>query len=150
MQSTETKNSDSHTTKKLNELLQGEMSAVETYKQALKTVENCSCESELTASLACHQNRADELSMKVSGLGDTPAASSGMWGAFANTMEGGAVLLGAKAAIGMLEEGEDHGNKQYQELMNDSDPIVKQVAADLYPKQQGTHKSAKDLKVRMA
>ncbi len=142
--------SGNHTTNKLNDLLEGEMSAVETYNTALKTVENWSCKTELETAMQCHEERARAITSKVLELGAQPSQSSGAWGAFANTMESGAALFGEKAAVSMLEEGEDHGIKQYKELLDDSDLAVQQVAQNFYSRQEGTHKMIKDLKTRLA
>ncbi|HVU05775.1 MAG TPA: DUF2383 domain-containing protein, partial [Polyangiaceae bacterium] len=102
------------TVKHLNSFLRGELSAVETYRQAIgkldgfphrKTLEDCS---------RSHQQRATVLEQEILRRGGQPAKDSGIWGSFATLVEGGAAMLGNKAAISALEEGEDHGRDDYR------------------------------------
>ncbi len=145
-----TNEKSTHAVGKLNELLEGELSAVETYTQALQAIKECSCKSELELAKSCHQKRSEVLTQTVRQQGGEPAKSSGVWGAFANAMQVGSDLFGEKAAVAMLEEGEDHGNRQYEDLISDSDPTVQQVARELNTKQIGTHKIMKELKTHLA
>ena len=134
---------------KLNDMLQGEMSAVETYNQALKKVDDPSIRAELTEAQQCHLGRVQTLQEKVIEAGITPAKTSGAWGAFAKTVEGGAALLGDRAAVSILEEGEDKGLKDYKNLLNDTSMEVRPVVAMLLERQMWTHQKVSDLKHRM-
>lgn len=134
---------------KLNDLLQGEISAVETYNQALKKVDDPTIKAELTEAQQCHMGRVQTLQAQVISTGATPAKSSGAWGIIAKTIEGGATLLGDKAAISVLEEGEDKGLKDYKNLLNDASTDVRPVVAMLLERQTWTHQKLSDLKHRM-
>jgi uncharacterized protein (TIGR02284 family) len=138
------------TADKLNGLLKGEISAVETYRQALEKVTDPSIASELECCQKCHSGRVSDITQKVQELGSEPVGGSGPWGAFAKMMEGGAKMFGDKACISLLEEGEDKGLADYKKLLEDSDPAVQMAAQQLISKQEGTHAKMRDLKHRLA
>ncbi len=135
----------------LNSFLRGEISAVETYQMALDKVDDISTErDELLVNLKSHQDRVMMLQDAIIAAGGTPATGSGPWGAFAKVVEGGAKILGKKAAIAALEEGEDHGVKDYKADVNDLEPQIRMmVETQLRPAQQQTHDRLSALKHRM-
>ncbi len=138
-----------HTADKLNGIIKGEISAVETYSQALEKITDPSIAKELECAKTCHSGRVAELVSKIQNAGGEPVQGSGAWGAFAKMMEGGAKIAGDKATIAVLEEGEDKGLADYKKLLEDSDPAVKMAAQELLSKQEGTHQIMRDLKKRM-
>jgi uncharacterized protein (TIGR02284 family) len=135
---------------KLNSLLQGELSAVETYRQALEKTQDAHVKEELKACHACHAGRVDTLVQKVKEMGGKVPENSGAWGAFAKMMEGSATIFGDKASIAVLEEGEDKGLDDYNKMLQDSSPDVKAIAAALLPMQEGTHAKMRALKKSLA
>lgn len=132
----------------LNSFLRGEMSAVETYRMALDKLDRTSiARDELLINLKSHQDRVMALQDAILAIGGKPAKSSGPWGAFAKTVEGAAKTLGDKVAIAALEEGEDHGLKDYKADIDDLDPDCRQiVVAQLIPMQQESHDRLSALK----
>ena len=137
----------------LNKLLRGELSAVETYQMALdKLDDNSAARSEIESAMRSHQNRVMMLRDAVVACGGKPAQSSGPWGAFAKAVEGTAKVFGDKAAIAALEEGEDHGLKEYKKELDDDDLDAETrviVANQLLPAQQQTHFRLSNLKKMM-
>ncbi len=135
----------------LNSFLRGEISAVETYQMALDKVDDIStARDELLVNLKSHQDRVMMLQEAIVAAGGEPATGSGPWGAFAKVVEGGAKVLGKKAAIAALEEGEDHGVKDYKADLDDLDPQARMlVETQLRPAQQQTHDRLSALKHRM-
>jgi uncharacterized protein (TIGR02284 family) len=136
---------------KLNSFLRGELSAVETYDQAIQKLAN---ETAVVASLqqsrTSHLRRAEMLRGEIRRMGGEPADSSGMWGGFAKLVEGGAKMFGKKAAVAALEEGEDHGRDDYIRDLDDLSPQVRAfVQAQLVPEQQRTHDVLSQLKQRL-
>lgn len=102
----------------LNKILRGELSAIETYLQALEKVEDSQPEGEnLRGVLADHEDAAEKIKDHITGLGGIPSTDSGAWGAWAKTVEGTAKLFGDSAAIMALKEGEKHGQSEYEELI---------------------------------
>ena len=70
---------------------------------------------------------------------------------FAKTVEGGARILGDKAAIAALEEGEDHGLKDYKADVDDLAPEQRMlVTGRLLPLQEQTHRRMSALKKQHA
>ena len=84
----------------MNSFLRGEISAVETYRQAIDKVTDPSARMQLEHCRRSHQQRVDLLKQRILQVGGTPADGSGVWGAFAKLVEGGAKVFG------------DHSRKQ--------------------------------------
>lgn len=136
----------------LNHFLRGEISAVETYRMALDKLEPASpARGELEVCMQSHQSRVTLLRDAILAAGGTPVDSSGPWGAFAKVVEGGARILGDKAAISALEEGEDHGVKDYRRDLAQLDAQTQSlIMSRLQPEQQQTHDRMSALKKRLS
>lgn len=106
-------------TMQLNSLLRGELSAIETYRQALAKVDTYSGAEQLRAIERDHQTAASTLRQHITRYGGDPSDSSGPWGGFAKLVEGAAKLFGDTASLKALKEGEEHGLKDYEEALND-------------------------------
>lgn len=131
----------------LNSFLRGEISAVETYRQALEKVEKPQIASQLQDCMQSHKQRVTLLSEQIRTLGGEPSTSSGVWGAFAKAVEAGAKTFGEKAAIAALEEGEDHGRNDYKRDIDKLDATSRQVIQTrVIPEQQRTHDALSALK----
>jgi uncharacterized protein (TIGR02284 family) len=105
--------------KRLNSLLRGEISATETYQQALAKVGAEPGAAELRRIHDEHRETANALRQHVHHHGGKPDQGSGAWGAFAKAVAGAAKLFGNKAALKALKEGEEHGIKEYEEALAD-------------------------------
>jgi uncharacterized protein (TIGR02284 family) len=136
----------------LNSFLRGELSAVETYRIALDKLDaNSPARSDLLTNLASHEDRVAELRTAIRAAGGTPDESSGVWGGFAKAVEGTASVLGDKAAIAALEQGEDHGLDDYKDDCDELAPAHRDLVVNrLRPAQQATHDRLSALKHRMA
>jgi uncharacterized protein (TIGR02284 family) len=111
-------------TNTLNSLLRGEMSAIETYRQAIDKLGDNPDDPWIEELRACqrdHRDAADALWHHIEQHGGKPSEGSGPWGAFAKAVEGTATLLGNTAALKALKEGEEHGLKDYEEALQDED-----------------------------
>lgn len=132
---------------KLQDLLRSELSAVETYEMALKSVSHVGLHRTLQEILVSHSNRIPQLREKILGMGGAPPASSGVWGAFAKVFQGGADILGDRVAIAALEEGEDRAVALYTGDMNDVDARTRRfIDTDLVAEQRRTHDLCRTLK----
>jgi demethoxyubiquinone hydroxylase (CLK1/Coq7/Cat5 family) len=135
----------------LNSFLRGEISAVETYRQALEALKSSAHVGKLTECKQSHEQRVAILTDEIRKLGGKPAESSGAWGTFANAVEGGAKILGEKTAIAALEEGEDHGNRDYkadvQKLDGEARTVVEQRVV---PLQLRSHANMSALKKQLS
>jgi hypothetical protein len=105
----------------LDSLLRGEMSAIETYRMAIKKLEgsNEPGVADLQRIQRDHRDAADALWHRLQRTGERPSEGSGAWGAFAKAVEGTAKLFGNAAAIKALREGEEHGLEEYREALDD-------------------------------
>jgi uncharacterized protein (TIGR02284 family) len=131
----------------LNGFLRGEISAVETYRQAIEKLDSSPTSEQLEDCRRSHELRVDMLREQVERLGGEPADGSSAWGTFARLVEGGAKAFGEKAAVAALEEGEDHGLKLYRDDLDKLDIVSRQIVeASLLPAQQQTHQFMRLLK----
>lgn len=109
----------------LNSCLRGELAAIETYRQALeKSRSEYGTDpkfQQLEKMLRNHEQAATLLQSLVRQKGGEPDTDSGAWGAWANTVMGASRLLGDKAALKALKEGEESGVKQYRSLIDNTD-----------------------------
>jgi hypothetical protein len=134
----------------LNSFLRGEISAVETYRQAIDKLRGKPEVSTLTECQRSHEQRVSLLEREVQRRGGKPAQGSGPWGAFVKLLEGGATLFGVKAAIAALEEGEDHGRDDYKRDAPKLEPDARAfVQEHLLPEQLRTHQALSTLKKRL-
>jgi len=136
----------------LNELLRGELSAVETYSQALSVLRDApDARRNLIECQSSHRTRVDRLRQEIVERGGHPESTSGSWGSFAKIVEGGAKTVGSKLALSALEAGEDHGLREYQDLLPTLDSAARDVVStDLYPQQMRTHGIMSSLKRELA
>jgi hypothetical protein len=123
----------------LNALLRGELSAVETYRMALEKAKTDNVVAVMSECMQCHDKRANKLRNLVVSEGGEPTKDAGAWGAFAKAVEGGAAILGEKAALGSIKEGEDHGIELYKsEVKHIEGPTLSVVQSELCPAQEKT------------
>ncbi|HXI59531.1 MAG TPA: DUF2383 domain-containing protein [Polyangia bacterium] len=132
----------------LNSLLRGEISAVETYDQAIEKLnDDAVIAQQLLQCRSSHEQRVSVLRSEVARRGGEPASGSGPWGTFAKLVEGGAKAFGKKAAIAALEEGEDHGLRQYRDDLKKLDGSTRStLESQLMTEQQQTHNMMSNLK----
>jgi uncharacterized protein (TIGR02284 family) len=131
----------------LNSFLRGEISAVETYRKAIDHVQDERIRSTLEDCWHDHEHRVEALRERIEKLGGKPAEGSGLWGTFAKLVQTGADVLGEKAAVQALEEGEDHGLNDYQRDMAQVHGEARRfVRMELLPAQKRTHERLSRLK----
>ncbi len=136
----------------LNSFLRGEISAVETYRIARDKVSVLGPQGEIEQCLRSHEERVQSLTSRIVAFGGEPARSSGAWGALAKMVEGGAAVLSESAAIAVLEEGEDHGIRDYRAALEKGeklDEANRAYVGELFAKQQRSHAIMSDLKHMM-
>jgi uncharacterized protein (TIGR02284 family) len=134
----------------LNSFLRGEISAVETYRQAIDKVEDPPLRNTLQECLESHQRRVSLITSRIRNLGGQPSTESGVWGVFAKAVEGGAKMLGAKPAVSALEQGEDHGRDDYRRDIDQLDSESRRlIEVQVLPEQERTHRALSQLKHTM-
>jgi Domain of unknown function (DUF2383) len=132
----------------LEALCRGELAAVETYNTALASASLGRIRPQLLQCQRSHQNRVHLLGWRIHLLGGMAPESSGAWGVFAKTLESAATLIGEKAALATLEEGEDHGLNEYRSRLANLDLDTRDfIEARVLPAQNETHAIARALKL---
>jgi rubrerythrin len=119
-----------------NQLLRGEISAVETYNQALEKFKDGGDSAILSEIRNDHNTSCGLLRDHLRAMGATPSSDSGVWGGFAKAVEGTAKLLGSVPALKVLEEGEQHGIREYRDALEDTgvmEEIKSVIRASLLP-----------------
>jgi hypothetical protein len=127
------------TAEQLDALLRGEISAAETYVQALEKFEGEPEEGALTRLRDDHVDACNHLRRHVAARGEAVSTKSGAWGAFARVVEGTAKALGRTSALQALREGEVHGQQAYEKLLmrQDLDRGARElVTVTLLPRQK--------------
>lgn len=107
-----------------NKLLRGEISAIETYKQAIEKFDNAAGAGTLEQIRGAHMRHAETLRQHVLSMNGEPSEGSGPWGAFAKSVEGAATMMGNQAALQALIAGEKHGIDLYEEALEDEDVMA--------------------------
>lgn len=100
-----------------NELLSWELSAVETYSQAIDFFHHAAVRPILEEVRTDHAANADRLRGYVKKLGGLPASSRKAWTAFVENVQGNGRLFGERSALAALLEGEEWGEAEYAEAL---------------------------------
>ena len=113
----------------LNCLLRGELSAIETYSQAIHKLSGSGPHPLLATMRSEHQQSVAILRRLIRERGADPVTDSGIWGVFAKAVESAAAALGTGPAVAALKQGEEHGMNEYQKALNDEnlEPTVKET-----------------------
>lgn len=101
----------------IRELLRGELAAVETYEKALEQGFAEPIGATVRALHSDHVKAVYLLRERLEIYTDQEVTSSGAWGTFATTVEKAANLLGPGPALRVLQEGEQHGIRRYEEAL---------------------------------
>lgn len=130
----------------INSFLRGEISSVETYRQALDRIQDPRVRNELQNMLRSHQERTDLLRQRIVELGGSPVSTSGAWGAFAKLVEGAGAVFGVGPALSALKQGEEHGLNDYRRDLSDLDPTSQElVRSRILPEQERTFQAIVNL-----
>jgi uncharacterized protein (TIGR02284 family) len=106
----------------LDKLLKDELSATETYQQALDIIREDAGLGEAVYLMPIYEEHKDAVSSlktQIHQLGGTPSEDSGAWGTWAKIVLGGANVLGKKTVLHALQEGEKNGAEDYDETLED-------------------------------
>ncbi len=134
------KNEDlNETVKNVQELLKGEISAIETYDQVIEKFQGKTEASALKEMRDEHRNSERTLRALASHRGEVPEKSSGVWGSWAQFTTGAAKLFGQAAALKALKEGEEHGIKEYEDAIKNpsiDEKVKSEIEMKLLPAQR--------------
>jgi Domain of unknown function (DUF2383) len=105
----------------LNGLLRGELAAIECYDQVLEKYPTASAIRELRRIRVEHYAASRLLREHVRLHGGEPHEQSGAWGAFAALVTGTAKVIGMKAVLTALQQGEEHGISEYVDAIDNTE-----------------------------
>ena len=131
-----------HNIETLNKFLKDELSATETYHQALDKLRDDASLGESESLMPiheAHQEAVFSLQALIERLGGTPCEDSGAWGTWAKIVQGGANMLGKKSALLALQGGEKSGAADYEEALEDTElpsDVRALIETKLLPAQQ--------------
>jgi osmotically-inducible protein OsmY len=107
----------------LNRCLRSELSAIETYRQALdRDRQNYGSHMEfqrLSENLRDHEDAHARLRDAIRSWGGEPSNDAGAWGTWSKIIMGAAKLFGDRAALKALKEGEESGLEEYERYMRE-------------------------------
>ena len=131
----------------LNSFLRGELAAAETYRLALERLDNAQHRGTLVQCSRSHEERARLLTEAAVGRGGEPSDGSGAWGSLVRLLERSATAIGERAAVAVLEEGEDHGRDDYLRDIDNLEPSARSlIEFTILPEQRRTHDAIKAVK----
>jgi hypothetical protein len=125
--------------KQVDELIRGEIAAVESFDAVINKVKDTSEATQLSQLRQDHMKAVENLKQFASGDVEGKIDTSGPWGTFTTAFAGGASFFGDKAAINALKIGEQHGLDEYREALADDGvrPEVRQlIESQLIPNQE--------------
>lgn len=118
-------------------LARRELAAVETYRLALRKVGREAGGEELLRIEREHEEAVELLLESLRRRGEPPPRGSGLRGRWSMTVEGASLMLGRRAALRALRNGESRGLHGYEKALRDEtlDPEVKElIRARLLPR----------------
>jgi hypothetical protein len=122
---------------RLNQFLRHELAAAATYERALRHLHEPLTREVLTKNRHSHATRAVMLAQEVEREGGRAARKAGAWGTLATIVEESAALLGTRAVLKVLREGEAAGLDSYLGGVNKLAPAAAEaVRRDALPEQQ--------------
>jgi demethoxyubiquinone hydroxylase (CLK1/Coq7/Cat5 family) len=128
--------------KRLDGYLCVEVSAVETYRQALDRLQDARVRNELRNLLRSHQERCDLLRQRIVELGGAPSRTIGLWDAFARLVDGTGRVFGVGPALAALQQGEEQGLKEYRRDLSDLDAESQElIRSRILPEQERTFRA---------
>ena len=125
--------------KQVDELIRGEISAVESFRTVLPKIKDNSERTALDQMLQDHVRAVDKLKKFAESKFEEKAQTSGPWGAFTKAFAGGASFFGDKAALAALKIGEQHGINEYQQAVKDDSinaEVRTLIQSELLPNQE--------------
>lgn len=123
----------------INEILRGEISAAEAYDQVFETLDSDVEKSRLNEFRQEHLACVDFWKTQAKMDGTMPETESGIWGKAVEAFVGTSKLFGNTTALRALKEGEEHGLKNYKDLLKREDitPLQKdQIKRQFIPTQE--------------
>lgn len=115
----------------LNELLKGELMAMEIYKETEDMQGDEQVMTMLQQFAKDHQGHAQLLAKRIRELGGTPVTGTGMAGAMAGMSSKFNALRGPSHLLKQVYDGEDKGVHAYEDRMDELDPQSQKLISEI-------------------
>ena len=131
----------------MHKVLRGELSAVAAYGSVIEKYPASPHLGQLRVIQNHHRASVDALRQLLDSNGEIADRDSGVWGTFVQTLIVGSSTLSLEMSLKTLIEGEEHGLKQYQELLEYplTDRELNIVETNLIPRQFAHIQSLKSI-----
>jgi len=106
-----------------NDLLRGELSAIETYSDTINKFPDEPEVMILRTIREEHIDSANRLRANVNSMGGDPDRSSGAWGGVTKAIQSTANFFGEGSAIASLKQGEEIGKSMYEKALENDDVL---------------------------
>ena len=123
----------------LDDLIRGEMAAVRSYDEVLGKMTDTKEKERLQSMRKDHADAVMTLKKYATADIKEDTKTAGPWGSFVEAYTGGAKLFGNKTAMRALNQGEEHGVKEYEEALEDENitaDLKQKIKTQLLPKQK--------------
>lgn len=110
----------------IEEILRGEMSAAEAYRQVMESLNKDPEVQRLRTFLEDHNKAVDYWKTQIASDRTIEEGGSGVWGKAVKTFVGASKLFGNSSALGALREGEEYGLSEYKDLLKSEDITMQQ------------------------
>ncbi len=102
----------------IDEILRGEISAVEAYEQVIEQLSEDPELFRLTEMKVDHENAVNYWKKESRDSGRIPESDSSLWGNVVEAFVGTSKIIGDEAALIALKKGEEHGLSNYRKMLN--------------------------------
>lgn len=106
-----------------NDLLRGELSAIETYSDAIDKYSDEPGVMILRTIRDEHIDSANRLRSNVKSMGGDPDPDSGAWGGVTNAIQTTANFFGEGSALASLKQGEEIGRSMYEKALGNPEAL---------------------------
>jgi hypothetical protein len=135
---------------RMGRLCAQELSAAQTYQQALTIAALSRHLGVLSRCYASHRGRAVALMERVVAFEGTASRSPGVWSPMKSILSTPVPIASERLVLGLLEQAEDEWLRNYQdELQNVSAADREFLSNRIVPAQEATHEAVGDLKRRL-
>lgn len=125
----------------IDEILRGEISAVEAYEQVLEKIEKDPQAFRLERFLDQHNHAVNYWQRQAKREGKIPQKTSSVWGTVVEAFVGASKILGNESALKALKAGEEHGLSNYESMLSDDNltPMQKREITQTFIPRQRQH-----------
>lgn len=125
----------------INEIIRGEISAVEAYEQVLEQITHAPEEIKLKGFYNEHKESVEFWKDQLKGEHLITEESSGIWGLVVEAYVAASTVIGDKATLTAIKQGEEHGFATYVKMLESNilNNFQKKIISDKFIPRQKSH-----------